>query len=263
MHDRTEAPHLFLQFQLHVKRLLGTKIKYVQSDWGGEYQKIHNTFFKSLGIAHRVSCPHTYQQNGSAERKHHHIVETGLALLAHASMPLKFWDEAFLTATYLINRLPTHVIDNKCPLERLFNNPPNYSLLRVFGCSCWPNLRPYNKHKLAFRSKECVFLGYSSLHKGYKCLDPDSGRVYISWDVVFDEHKFPFAQTVPLNPSSDILSPSTPLSGSSFNLNSEHLHAFVPANSLGVENLREQSSSGLESAPPGAAGESASEFAPA
>jgi transposase InsO family protein len=194
MHDRSEVPRIFLQFQSHVECLLDTKIKYVQSDWGGEYQKTHNTFFRSLGIAHRVSCPHTHQQNGSAERKHRHIVETGLALLAHAHIPLKFWYEAFLTATYLINRLPTRVIDNKCPLERLFNTPPNYSLLRVFGCACWPNLRPYNKHKLSFRSKECVFLGYSSLHKGYKCLDPDSDRVYISRDAIFDENIFSICQ---------------------------------------------------------------------
>jgi histone deacetylase 1/2 len=39
------------------------------------------------------------------------MVETGLALLAQASMHVKFWDEAFCTATYLINRLPTRVID--------------------------------------------------------------------------------------------------------------------------------------------------------
>jgi hypothetical protein len=44
-----------------------------------------------------VSCPHTSQQNGIAERKHRHLVETGLALLAHSSLPLHFWDEAFLT----------------------------------------------------------------------------------------------------------------------------------------------------------------------
>ena len=197
MHDRTKTLRIFLQFQAHVERLLDTKIKCVESDWGGEFQKIHNTFFRSLGIAHRVSCPHTYQQNGSTKRKHRHIVETDLALLAHADVPIKFWDDAFLTATYFINRLSTHVIDNKCPLELLFHTPPNYSLLKVFGCACWPHLRPYNKQKLSFRSKECVFLGFSSLHKGYKCLDTDSGRVYISTDIIFDENVFPFKRAPP------------------------------------------------------------------
>lgn len=144
-----------------------------------------------------MSCPHTHQQNGSAERKHRHIVETGLALLAHASVPLKFWDEAFLTATYLVNHLPSLVIDNATPLECLFKTKPNYSIIKVFGCACWLHLRPYNRHKLSFRSKECVFLGYSSHHKVYKCLDQDSGCVYISRDVIFDENIFPFARPLP------------------------------------------------------------------
>lgn len=30
------------------------------------------------------------------------------------------------------------------------------------------------------------------MHKGFKCLDPSSGRVYISRDVIFDEEIFPF-----------------------------------------------------------------------
>jgi histone deacetylase 1/2 len=97
--------------------------------------------------------------NGSAERKHRHIVEVGLALLAHASMPLKFWDEAFLTATFLINLLPSKVIDFDTPTEHLLGTTPNYDALRIFGCACWPNLRPYNKRKLAFRSTRYVFLG--------------------------------------------------------------------------------------------------------
>ena len=71
---------------------------------------------------------------------------------------------------------------------------PEYTSLCVFGCSCWPNLRPYNQHKLVFRSKECAFLGYSNLHKGFKCLDISTGRVYISRDVVFDENVFPFSK---------------------------------------------------------------------
>ena len=108
-------------------------------------------------------------------------------------MPLKFWDQAFLTATYLINILPSRVLDNQTPVELLLKEKPHYNSLRVFGCACWPNLRPYNTKKLSFRSTRCVFLGYSSLHKGFKCLDLTTGRIYISRDVVFDEEVFPFA----------------------------------------------------------------------
>jgi histone deacetylase 1/2 len=81
----------------------------VQTNWGGEYQTL-NSFFKCKGIEHHISCPHAHQQNGSAERKHRHIVEVGLSLLAHAAMPLKFRDAAFLTAIFLINHLPSKVM---------------------------------------------------------------------------------------------------------------------------------------------------------
>ena len=135
----------------------------MQTDWGGEYKKL-NSFFQKLGISHHVSCPHAHQQNGSAERKHRHVVEVGLALLANASMPLKFWDEAFLTATYLIKLLPSRVIKFETPLTHLFGITLDYKSLRVFGCACWPNLRPYNTRKLAFRSKKmCVsWIQYNS-----------------------------------------------------------------------------------------------------
>ena len=199
---KSDVEQVFYNFQAHVERLLDYKIKAVQSDWGGEYHKLHR-YFQRTGISHRVSCPHTSQQNGIAERKHRHLVETGLALLAHSSLPLRFWDEAFLTACYLINRMPTPVLNKDTPLFRLFHVQPNYSSLRIFGCACWPSLRKYNAHKLEFRSKMCVFLGYSPLHKGYKCLDRTSGRIYISRDVVFDETVFPYSQPgVSVDPAS-------------------------------------------------------------
>jgi hypothetical protein len=186
----------FHDFQAHVERLFGRKLLAMQTYWGGEYHKL-STFFHRVGITHLVSCPHTHQQNRSAEHKHRHIVEVGLAFLAHASMPLKFRDEAFQTATFLINRLPTPVLDHVSPLEKLFDSPSAYTFLGTFGCTCWPNLRPYNTHKLTFQSKWCAFLGYGTHHKGYKCLDITTGRVYISRDVVFDESVFPFSTLHP------------------------------------------------------------------
>jgi histone deacetylase 1/2 len=155
---RSDVYQVFLNFQQLVERKFGTKIITMQTDWGGEYEKLHG-FFQKVGITHHVSYPHAHQQNGSAERKHRHIAEVGLALLAHASMPLKFWDEAFLCATFLINMLPSKVINFETPVERLLQTTPNYDSLRMFGCACWPNLCPYDKRKLAYRSTRCVFLG--------------------------------------------------------------------------------------------------------
>jgi hypothetical protein len=43
-----------------------------------------------------------------------------------------------------------------------------------------------------------VFVGYSNQHKGYKCLDPFSGQVYLSRDVIFDETVFPFSSFPPM-----------------------------------------------------------------
>jgi hypothetical protein len=60
----------------------------MQTNWGGEYEKLHG-FFQRVGIRDHVSCPHNHQKNGSVECKHRHIVKVDLALLAHASMPLK------------------------------------------------------------------------------------------------------------------------------------------------------------------------------
>lgn len=125
---------------------------------GGEFQSFTNTR-QNCGIVHRRSCPHVHEQNGAVERKHRQIVETGLILLAQAGMPLKDWDEAFRTSVFLINRLPTPKLAGKIPVEVLHKIPPDCSSLRVFGCSCFPNIRAYNKHKLQFRSVECTFVG--------------------------------------------------------------------------------------------------------
>jgi hypothetical protein len=117
----------------------------------------------------------------------------GLTLLAHASMPLKYWDEALLAAVYLINCTPTRLLSYDTPLHQLLGATPNYSDFCVFGCAYWPNLRPYYSQKLQLQSTRCVFLGYSNMHKGFKCLHVSFRRIYISGDVIFYESVFPLA----------------------------------------------------------------------
>jgi hypothetical protein len=67
----------------------------------------------------------------------------------------------------------------------------------VFGCACYPNTSATAPHKLSPRSTRCLFLGYSSDHKGYQCLDLASHCIIISRHVVFDEDVFPLAGPSP------------------------------------------------------------------
>lgn len=195
MKNKSEVLQKFIDFKTMAELQLNHKIKNLQSDCGGEYKAL-SQFLNTHGILHRISCPHTPQQNGVSERRHRQVTEIGLALLAHASLPLKYWVDSFLPAVYLINRLPTPLLDHKSPLEVLFHTKPNYSTLKVFGCACFPDLRPYNSHKFHFKSVKCTFLGYSPCYKGYKCLDSNN-RLYISHNVLFDEQSFPFKSTLP------------------------------------------------------------------
>ena len=113
------------------------KIKRVQSNCGGEY-RVLTQFFNTLGIYNFVSCPHTPEQSGVVERKPRHIVETGLTFLAQVNMAQKFWDDVLFSGTYLINRLPSSVLNFMSPYEKLLNRKPNYNMLKVFLCQWFP-----------------------------------------------------------------------------------------------------------------------------
>ena len=183
---------IFPKFKSMVENYFKTSLITLYTDGETEYKSLQS-YFVSQGIQHQVSPPYTLEHVGSTERKHRHVVETGLAMLHTASLPLKYWSHAFLAAAYLINCLPTPILKHQTPLESLFQHKPNYDKLRAFGCVCFPWLRPYSDHKLDKRSKPCVFIGYSNTHNAYKCLDLTSNRVYISRHVTFIEHQLPLA----------------------------------------------------------------------
>ncbi|KAL6278174.1 hypothetical protein ACE6H2_021775 [Prunus campanulata] len=183
---------------------------------GGEYvSKQFQAFLADKGIIHQKSCPYTPEQNGLAERKHRHLIETTITLLQHAKLPSSFWTYAVQTASYLINRMPTPILHDKSPFEVLFGDIPAISHLRIFGCACYPLLKPYLTNKLQPKTIKCVFLGYASQYKGYICYAVSGKRIYISRHVVFDEHDFPYAALV-THSKVFIPSPTLPSTSSPF-----------------------------------------------
>lgn len=188
---KSQVKEIFVAFKSLVENRFQTKIQTLYSDNGGEYLAL-KSFLSSHGISHLTTPPHTPEHNGLSERKHRHIVETGLSLLTAAQMPLSHWPYAFAAAVFLINRLPTPVLSHLSPYQKLFQITPNYQKLRTFGCLCFPWLRPYAPNKLENRSLPCVFIGYSLTQSAYLCLEPLSGRIYTSRHVRFNETQFPY-----------------------------------------------------------------------
>lgn len=83
------------------------------------------------------------------------------------------------------------MLNFESPFKLLFHKPPNYFILRVFGCITFPYLRPYHSNKFDFHTEKCVFISYSLYHKGYKCLFI-TGMIYIMQNVKFNENEFLF-----------------------------------------------------------------------
>ena len=132
----------------------------------------------------------TPQQNGIAERKNKHLLEVAHAVMFSMNVPKYFLGEAVLKASYLINRMPTRILKYSTPLEcyqkifplsRMYSNLP----LKVFGCSVFVHLPNHNWSKLDPRAEKCVFIGYASNKKGYKCYNPQTKKMYVSMDVSF------------------------------------------------------------------------------
>jgi len=231
LHNKQQVPHHIQNFIAYVQNQFDTTVKCVGSDNGTEiFQALCSSILHQNGILLQRSVPRTPQQNGRVERKHRHLVETARAIKIHANLPPKFWGSCILAATYIINRMPTSLLQWKSPFETLFHTKPNLSHLKIIGCLCYAlDLSPHID-KFSPKDRRCIFLGYPSTQKAFKLYDLDTHKVFVSRDVHFEENIFPFHKE-----SSRLLQHHTPTSYlpiAEINTPSSPLHTHLPDNTL-------------------------------
>nr|GEX83431.1 hypothetical protein [Tanacetum cinerariifolium] len=106
-----------------------------------------------------------------------------------------FWDEAMLTACYLLNRVP----DKKnmtTPYELWTKKKPTLSYLRVWGCRVAVRLLDPKLKTLGERDIKCIFVGYAEHSKAFRfyVIKPNDSvsinSIIESRDAIFNEQRF-------------------------------------------------------------------------
>jgi hypothetical protein len=190
MKSRFELLDIYHNFAKMVETQFSKRIEAFCSDNALEYtQNVFQNILKHYSTAPHLSCLSNSQQNGRAERKLRHILDTVHALLLSSLVPTHFLGEATLTTVYTMNRLPTPILANCTPHERMFDTSPHLPLIRVFGSACFVLLQSHERTKLEPRFWLCCYLGYGVEQKGYRCHDHVSHRLRIFHHVVFWEYK--------------------------------------------------------------------------
>lgn len=80
-----------------------------------------------------------------------------------------------------------------------FQHKPQYEHFRNFGCLCCASILTQGRSKFDERATACVLIGYPLHQKGYKVLELEIKRLFISRDVKFFETYFPLAKYSPSN----------------------------------------------------------------
>nr|GEX96297.1 hypothetical protein [Tanacetum cinerariifolium] len=159
--ENSQALESFRQFKRKVETETGKTIKALHTDRGGEYlSNDFKNFCLEHGIKRQLTTSFSSQQNGVAERKNRTVINMVVSMISAKSMPKKFWGEATMWSFYVLNRCPTKALANKTPEE------------------AWSGVKPTVHH-----------LRMSEESKAYRLIDPQTLRVIVSKDVIFEEHK--------------------------------------------------------------------------
>ena len=156
MKSQTEQFSVFQKFFAEIRNQFHTSICILRGDNVLEYLF---AFLSSHGILHRSSYDYTPQQNnGVAERKNRHLVETTRTLLLHHTVPQRF----------------------------------------LRGCYLNRHILTPGQDKLSVKATKCIFLGYSCLQRGYRCYSPNTHRYFVSVEVTFFEHSSSLPHRLPV-----------------------------------------------------------------
>nr|KAJ0217724.1 hypothetical protein LSAT_V11C300103190 [Lactuca sativa] len=188
--SKDEALQVFKNFRSKVETEAGEKVKVFRTDRGGEFlSKEFTKYCEETGLERQYTSPTLHSKMEFVERRNRTILEMVRCNLQTMSVPNALWGEAVSYSVYVLNKAHMKALKNMTPYEAWSGRKPQIAHLRVFGCVAHMKIVKGHLKKLEDRSMPLVHLGIEKGSKAYRLLDPNSGKVYVSRDVVFEEER--------------------------------------------------------------------------
>lgn len=96
------------------------------------------------------------------------------------------------------------------PYEVLFEEPPDYTQIKPFGCLGYVTNSVLHKGKFDTRSIKSIFLGFDTNHKGFLIYDLENAKVFISRDVKLVNDTFPYNSPNKISSEPTVSLPAVP-----------------------------------------------------
>ena len=117
MRHKSESFEKFKEFKNELQNQLGKNIKILRSDHGGEYlTKEFDNHLKECGIVSQLTPHRKPQWNGVSERRNRTLLDMVRSMMSQTDLPISFWGYALETAAFILNRIPSKVVE-KTPYE--------------------------------------------------------------------------------------------------------------------------------------------------
>nr|CAB3503193.1 unnamed protein product [Digitaria exilis] len=186
--SKDQAAAAIIHLQARAEAESGRKLGTLRTDRGGEFTAhAFGDYCAEQGVQCHLTAPYTPQQNGVVERRNQTVLGMARSMMKAMKLPGWLWGEAVLIAVFILNRSPTRSVDGMTPFEAWYGIKPPVHFLRTFGCVAHVKVAGGHQQKLADRSMPMIFIGYEPGSKAYRFYSPDTGRVIISRDAVFDK----------------------------------------------------------------------------
>jgi len=160
IHDeaKIQSFQIFKHWTILMNNQTSKKVKCLRTNNDSELCSTEfNEFCIDKGITRHHIIRYTPQQNEVSERMNMTLLEMGICMLSNSGLNRSFWAEAVNTTCYLVNHSSSTAIDFKTPIEVWSNKPPEYSILKVFGCLTYYHI---SEGKLEPEAKKGLFMGY-------------------------------------------------------------------------------------------------------